>query len=84
MKYGYQKKKIQQYSKVPKSHGMAVKKIAAMTGLTPYQVQGIIQSFFGKYGLKYFISRGMPVKVNGLGIFYFHKKTEQSKRKKRN
>ena len=59
----------------------AIVGLVAMTGLTVYQVQGIIQSFFGKYGLKYFIARGMPVKVNGLGTFYFHKKTEQRKRK---
>jgi len=74
----YKRKTIQQYSKKPISHGIAISKIASMTGLTPFIVQTYVLSFFGKYGLKYFILKKMKIKINGLGTFYFHSKTVKS------
>lgn len=71
----YKKTPIGKYSKFPKSHGMAVNKIASETGIPPARVHKLIMAFFGKYGIKYFVIKRQTISINGLGKFYFTKMT---------
>ena len=70
------KEKILHFSdkRKPISNYTAIHKIAFDMNMSPEAVKRIVEAFFGKYGLKYFIRNRIEMNIKGLGKFYWHKK----------
>lgn len=63
------------------SHEKAIRYISEFLNKDYWYVYSIVSSFFGKWGLKYFIKRNMKISIRNFGDFYFHKKISKNREK---
>ena len=72
---------IRSHSDIPDTHNKAIRYISKIVDRDFYYVRNVINGFFGKWGIKYFVERTIPVNIRNLGHFYFPKKVINDKAK---